>query len=199
VPALVAWILVIAYSWWTVTAYEFTTEAADSGKVEHWPSESGIARAADRATLLFFLHPKCPCTAASLAELERLLSAGSRSPGSLPKTIIVATVPAGHSPDWLSTRTVVAAERLPAATLFVDERGTEARRFGAAASGTLMWFDEHGRRLYVGGITASRGHEGANVGRDRVADLLRGRLQRADGIPAFGCRLCLPKNGGTGA
>ena len=58
-----------------------------------------------------------------------------------------------------------------------------------------MWFDAKGQRLYSGGITASRGHEGDSVGGDAVAALLRGEPTRTAGLPAFGCRLCLPESG----
>src|SRR5258708_6194734 len=37
-----------------------------------WPDAVGVARAADRATLLVSVHARCPCSRASLAELGEI-------------------------------------------------------------------------------------------------------------------------------
>jgi hypothetical protein len=55
-----------------------------------------------------------------------------------------------------------------------------------------MWFTSDGKCLYTGGITTSRGHEGDNVGLDSLVELLNGRQATGGGVPAMGCRLCLP-------
>src|SRR2546421_7651309 len=39
-----------------------------------WPAQSTLIRDARRPTLLMFLHPHCPCSRASLAELSVLAS-----------------------------------------------------------------------------------------------------------------------------
>ena len=39
-----------------------------------WPAESRLVRIPGEATLVMAAHPQCPCTRASLTELERLLS-----------------------------------------------------------------------------------------------------------------------------
>src|SRR6202008_3292913 len=39
-----------------------------------WPAKTQLVRAQYRATLIMFAHPRCPCTRASLEELNRLLA-----------------------------------------------------------------------------------------------------------------------------
>jgi hypothetical protein len=36
----------------------------------HWPADSSLARSGDGPTLVMFIHPHCPCTAASLEQLD---------------------------------------------------------------------------------------------------------------------------------
>jgi hypothetical protein len=192
--AIVAWIAAIGAGWWTLANYEFRVEKTISGAVNQWPANTGLPSAVDRPSLLFFMHPKCPCTRAYLAELERLWLPAPHDAPNAPQLTVVVTVPWGASDDWYETETLKKASALRGVNLVIDRNGTEARRFGVATSGTVMWFDAKGQRLYSGGITASRGHEGDSLGGDAVAALLRGDPNRTAGLPAFGCRLCLPES-----
>jgi hypothetical protein len=106
--------------------------------------------------------------------------------------VIDVTVPADADDEWLMSDTMQRAKALAGATVFVDRGGVEARRFGAATSGTVKWFDSAGQCLYSGGVTVSRGHEGSNIGSDAIDGLLRGGTAPVYGLPPFGCRLCLP-------
>ena len=45
---------------------------ASGVKPVNWPADSQIALDANRFTLVMFAHPHCPCTRASLGELEQL-------------------------------------------------------------------------------------------------------------------------------
>lgn len=62
---------------------------------------------------------------------------------------------------------------LPDAAVFWDEKGEEAQRFGVATSGHVLVFDRSGVRQFSGGVTASRGHEGASLGIDTIAKILK--------------------------
>ena len=190
---IVAWAILVGITCWAMFAYEFEREPGGSGNaVAHWPADAQIARTPGRPTLLLFLHPKCPCSRASLAELERIWVLQNDQNIHTPQLVVVATVPPDESDDWLATDTVEQALRLPGAQLVADPGGREAQRFGATTSGTVMWFDPEGKCLYAGGITSGRGHEGSNVGRDCLEQLMRGELPSQKGMPALGCRLCLP-------
>ena len=79
---------------------------------------------------------------------------------------------------------------IPGVRVLVDVDGREAARFGARTSGTVLVYSPHGALLFAGGITASRGHSGDNLGRDAVVTILdRGQPDRT-ATPVFGCPLC---------
>ncbi|MFO0864756.1 MAG: hypothetical protein U0744_08910 [Gemmataceae bacterium] len=70
-----------------------------------------------------------------------------------------------------------------------DPEGVEASLFGAETSGHVMLFDPSGHRRFHGGITASRGHAGENMGRQKIIAIVRGESTARDEFPVFGCRL----------
>src|SRR2546422_10428791 len=63
----------------TVALWNYESAAGHAGGTpEHWPPQAQITLDPQRATLLMFAHPRCPCSRASLGELNRLLA---RYPG----------------------------------------------------------------------------------------------------------------------
>jgi hypothetical protein len=91
--------------------------------------------------------------------------------------------------DWASTGLAQRAAAVPGVTLVRDEGGREATRFRALASGLTVLYGPDGRRLFSGGITASRGHEGDSFGRRRLLAILDGHPADRDESPVFGCAL----------
>jgi hypothetical protein len=188
------WCCLLIVGWYFVERYEFdVNEPASLGVVANWPSGSALQRSPDRAILVLFLHPKCPCSRATIHELKRLLAATATAPAPAPDLIVVATVPPSADESWLNTDTIAESKQIAGAKLYVDRAGHEAARFGATTSGMVMLFDAAGALRFHGGITISRGHEGDSAGRDRLAELLRGERCDLIELPVFGCRLCLPK------
>ncbi|HEV7281811.1 MAG TPA: hypothetical protein VGN57_16540 [Pirellulaceae bacterium] len=191
--AFLGWCIAAPGVWLWMSGYGFTTYAVtDASAPEKWPQESGLERAIDRPTLLFFVHPRCPCTRASIRQLEMLLGGSELTPRQRPKLIAVATLPADAAEDWRSTTAMEDISQLPNALVNWDVGGIEASRFGAVTSGTILLYDADGARVFAGGITASRGHEGPNVGCDRLAAALRHNDRSLpEPTPVFGCRLCV--------
>src|SRR5205823_6234038 len=74
--------------------------------------------------------------------------------------------------DWERTDLYRQAAAIPGVTICRDEEGAEARYFHAATSGQTLLYDEAGRLLFSGGITAARGHEGDNDGQQTLIALL---------------------------
>ena len=73
--------------------------------------------------------------------------------------------------------------------MVIDKGGTEARRFRVAGSGTTLLYAPTGQLLFSGGVTASRGHEGASVGSEAITRwVLRGSAPTVH-APVFGCAL----------
>ncbi len=180
-----AWLLAVAVGFAILWKYKSTPGSGGAVPPERWPAGSTVARSPDRATLLLFAHPRCTCTRASLAELARILA---RFHDRLDARVLFWTpreAPAGWDRGDLWT----SAARIPGVTVLRDAEGAEASRFGVATSGGVVLYDDRGRLLFHGGITAARGHEGDSFGQERIALLLTtGAADRAD-APVFGCAL----------
>lgn len=187
------WGLAVVCVWVWTAHYEFATYADDNAaSLQHWPEDSRLGLAADRPTLLFFMHPRCPCTRASVRELERTLTGAGLSEAQLPKCIVVASLPQDASDEWRDTHTLRSASALPRTEIVWDAAGVESSRFDAATSGAVRLFRADGELLFAGGVTASRGHEGDNAGGDRLRALLSQQTStRQAPTPVFGCRLCV--------
>ena len=153
-----------------------------------WPSASRIERPEGLATLVMLVHPRCPCSRASIEELDRLMV---RSRG-LVATRVLFLKPSDVSEDWEKTDLWRSAAAIPGVEVMRDDDGVEAARFGAATSGQVILYDRDGRLLFSGGITASRGHAGDNDGRDAIVSLLGGGRGTRHSSPVFGCSLLEP-------
>lgn len=198
------WLLGVLGLWIWMTAYQYRTEstgatalstaaAAGRQRLSSWPDDSSLALADDGFTLLFFMHPKCPCTRASARQLQRLLDGTRLTADQRPRVLVIASHPRLVAPSWWDTDTVRLCSQLPRTTVIPDPAGVETQRFGSSVSGTVMLFDSAGRRLFSGGITASRGLEGDSVGGDTLQQLLTEAVSGPQtDAPAFGCQLCHP-------
>jgi hypothetical protein len=186
--ALIVWIAVAVAGWYGISAYGFKGDPqATTGIVRHWPADSTIARMTGRPTLVLFLHPKCPCSRATVAELERLPVLVPSD--ALPDICVVAAAPRSTGDLWWSSPFLERAARLPNAHLVRDPGGVETELFGVRISGTVLLFDPAGNRLYAGGVTMSRGHAGDNVGLQAVTDLLVDHDADVSSIPPLGCAM----------
>ncbi|MBL7645616.1 MAG: RedB protein [Candidatus Hydrogenedentes bacterium] len=178
------WTLLLAAGACALSRYEFNGTMT-TGVAEHWPDNSVVQLDSERPTLVMFLHPRCPCSAASITQLDRVLR---RSPGRF-RTWVLLVRPAGVPETWEAGANAEAALRLPETTLLIDSAGELARQFGARYSGTVQAFDTGGNRRFTGGITASRGHEGESLGGLALRDIGAGRVPDAASMPVFGCSL----------
>jgi len=100
--------------------------------------------------------------------------------------------PAGWGRAGLRER----AESLPGVRIIDDIDGREASLFGAVNSGHTVVYGPDGKLWFHGGITASRGHEGDNLGADCVVAALNNRALAATTTPTFGCEIA-PRNEGS--
>lgn len=150
-----------------------------------WPAEARWIRHPERATLVLFLHPQCPCSAATLSELERMLpQLGGRA-----DIHLSFVLPAARTADWARAQLWRRAERFPGVELSVDEGGREAERFGARTSGETYLYAPSGQLLFRGGITSARGHEGDSAGKSAVLAYFRGQPVPVSGTRTFGCAI----------
>jgi hypothetical protein len=156
---------------------------------DRWPSESAIRRDGSRPTLLIFLHPRCPCSRASVAELATIAGdCGDRA-----AVHAVLLQPGEDRAGWGRSDLEADLAALPRLRIRPDPGGAEARRFGVATSGQVLLYDPGGRLIFSGGITPGRGHEGANDGRAAVVAGILGTGGGGTGYPVFGCALATPR------
>lgn len=141
-------------------------QSFSSGLSADWPDSTKLARPTSTGHLIVFVHPYCPCTRATLKNLDEVLDSTK-----LPVSIIqlrTASLESVHSP--ISSIASIASNN--GWDLILDDEGVEANKFGATTSGECMLFDSEGALLFAGGITASRGHLGNNQGLASLKDLI---------------------------
>jgi hypothetical protein len=153
-----------------------------------WPVASQILRAEDRPTLLFFAHPQCPCTRASIRELERLTARLHRKV----ETHVIFIKPSELSNERSWTDLSKSAEAICEARVVFDHEGIECEQFRARTSGLTLLYSDTGELLFQGGITPSRGHEGDNDGIAAVEAILLNGRTRVRQTSVFGCPLQTP-------
>ena len=181
---LVVWLAVVAGGTVAMVRYSEAPGIARSAP-DAWPTKSKLLRDRDRPTLVMFLHPRCPCSRASVGELERLLA---NVHGKL-DVCVAFVVPPGAADTWEETDLTRRIGSLQGVRHYTDKDGTEAHLFGAETSGQTMLYDSTGKLRFRGGITAGRGHAGDNPGRSALEDLVLRGEANSTGTPVFGCAL----------
>jgi hypothetical protein len=200
-----AWAAALFAGAWAVQRHQREAGAAGAAPASLPASASELAPGSRGPAVLWaFVHPQCPCTGASLRELEQVLVAHQRSlRGSRLSVRVAFYRPTGSASSWSRTASWRATERLaksfPAVSLHDDRGGALARSMGVLTSGHVLLYDAARRLRFSGGVTISRGHEGSNPAEDALVRLLR----RADvwslaasprppalvKTPVFGCAL----------
>jgi hypothetical protein len=184
---VLAWLAVVSAGLLALADYASRPGEPASAKGQ-WPTGASVPLAASRATFVMFAHPRCPCTRASLGELERIME---RCQGRL-ETHVLFWQPAGAPANWAHTDLWSRAAGIPGVRVAADVGGRETARFGARTSGQTFLYDGLGCLLFSGGITALRGHEGDNAGADAVVDLVTTGCGALRAAPVFGCSLFTP-------
>jgi len=78
-----------------------------------------------------FVHPRCPCSQASINELARL---AARCRDRMDLTVLFIE-PANRPPDWCQSALVSNATSIPGLNVIFDRDGQLAAKFGAVTSG----------------------------------------------------------------
>jgi hypothetical protein len=188
VLSTLVWLITIVVGMGVLLNYE-TAPGVAAVPRSNWPVGSRVARDRERATLVMTVHPKCPCTRASISELARLMA---QCQGKVSAKLLFLR-PRGMPVGWEKTDLWWSAAAIPGVEVSSDYRGVEARRFGAKTSGQTFLFDAKGRLLFSGGITADRGHEGDNAGRGAIVAMLHGEKIAMSRTLVFGCSLVDPE------
>ena len=174
---------------------DYGSEAGKAGSAPaRWPDglQAMIKPDPARPTLVLFAHPLCPCTRASLWELESITN---RLYGMVDLHVLFYEPEdtRGMTGTWEASALKKMAAKLPGTQMHKDVEGGIAQHFGAYTSGQVLLYDTDGKLQFAGGITPSRGHTGSNPGRaaiisavvsDEGVDPLAPRIN-----PVFGCSL----------
>lgn len=142
-----------------------------------------------RALMVMALHPRCPCSDASLYEMQRLLAEiGDSCDG-----VILWYHPRIKAAGWPSRPNEMAPGKARARVVD-DPDGELSSALGALTSGHVTLVDASGRVRFTGGLTISRGHRGPSPGQVAIRQILGGEPPVATSAPVFGCSLefCRP-------
>lgn len=179
----VLWIALLLLGYGRMANYA-TTPGVLAAVPSIWKDDLGLGPLPEDGAIVVFLHPRCPCSNASLTELEEVVSRTKTPP-----IRMVFFVPNPITENWTQSTAVSLARALPGASVVWDERGVIADRFGAKTSGHVLWYDRSGTLQFSGGVTAKRGHIGPNRGQTALVDLSVGKRPVTTTTPVFGCSL----------
>lgn len=180
VSAVAAWAALVAVGFAAWYRYEHTP--GDPGPPPQSPAPAGAAR-----EVVAYVHPRCPCSRATVAELAALALAHRGSAG----VTVVLVLPPGGGAGWEHGPVLAAAERLGLGTR-CDAGGREAVKDGATTSGHVVARDAQGRVVFTGGVTPARGRTGDCLGRRAVVAVLGGDEPPVRAAPVFGYTLLTP-------
>ena len=168
-----------------------TVEAAETGErhtvPSTWPDDVVAMRPHREATLLVFLHPRCPCSLATLAELERLLPLAKKPID----TWLIYGIPSTADAGWRETSTWKRGEGIANTQQVFDPGGQLAQQFGVATSGDCLLYHADGNLAFQGGITPSRAHEGNCLGQADLLLALNENARNVRDLPVYGCPLVI--------
>jgi hypothetical protein len=179
-----AWLLAAAGGFFALANHQ-SSEGTKGATPQQFPTHSRLMLDPMRDTLIMFAHPRCPCTRASIEELNHLLA---RSEGKVAAQVWFFT-PSNSVRDWARSDSWQSAAAIPGVTVQEDRDGALARLLGAETSGYVLLYTKGGKLLFRGGITESRGHAGDNAGESAILALLAGEDSRPRETPVYGCAL----------
>ena len=163
---------------------------------QQWPQSTQLSLAPDRHTVVLAVHPRCPCTRASINELERSIG-HAKTPPQIYALVFEPTTDEAtdlHA-NFAATDITRNLRRIPNTTVIPDPGSTIAADFGALTSGHAIVYDTKGNLVFSGGLTPTRAHEGPNTGTESLKRLFNGDQPIAQNAPVFGCPLCSETKG----
>jgi len=184
------WLIAVTGGMFALWNYS-VTPGAPAGPPVTWPEGSAAHRAEGLPTLVMAVHPHCPCSRASVDELNVLMTRGKDR---LAVNVLFIR-PKGMPEDWEKSDLWQKAAAIPGVRALVDVEAIETQRFQARTSGQVILYDARGKLVFSGGITPARGHAGQSAGKAAIlAFLTLGNLPvRTSEV--FGCPLFGPNAG----
>ncbi|MEM1093577.1 MAG: RedB protein [Bacteroidota bacterium] len=187
VAVAVAWVGFVGAGFAVLEQY--TAEAGAFGTpASVWPDATTLPDLDGAPRLIVFAHPHCPCTRASIRELERLMRHAQPY-----LTADVLFIQPGDS-SWAASDLWRMAEAIPGVRITADPGGQESQKFGIMTSGHASLYAADGLLQFSGGITPARGHEGDSRGKTAILGYLQQEASAiSDASAVFGCSLRNPE------
>lgn len=178
------WLLISIFGVFYLFQYS-AKPGASSKNSTIWPVGSHISKPKEKNTLVIFAHPHCPCSKATIRELERLI------PHIKDKVDmhVVFVKPKNKNITWVKGSLWKQVQSLPSVHASIDQDGFESKVFGAKTSGQVYFYNSNNKLVFSGGITPSRGHEGDSLGRKYILDAIQSPTDEIKISQVFGCAL----------
>jgi hypothetical protein len=182
--AIAMWVIAVLAG--VLSLNRYSTRAGPTIQPEPiWPVSDRLKESSGVYCLVMTVHPECPCSRASIDELEVLMT---RCHGRLDSRVLFVELP-GMEQDSAATDLWKSASRIKGVTCVRDPNGELAARFHAQTSGQVFVYDVRGDLRFSGGITASRAHAGDNDGVTAIESIIDGSAPMVSHTPVFGCSL----------
>lgn len=182
------WLGLVALGMGKLNAYANTPgERANASTT--FPLLSRVQTEKGKSTLILFVHPKCGCSVATVAELARLF------PKISSQTVvnIIFLKPEGFSEHDVRGDLWEDAKKISGAVLKIDSENRESDLFGAKTSGQTFLYNSAGYLIFEGGLTSSRGHTGDSKGRQDILNYFENPINwTLAESSVFGCGLKTP-------
>ncbi len=182
---VIVWLSLAATGVFYLARFEGTAAQGEVAYPSVFPEASQLRPGDDIPTLIFFAHPKCPCTRAGLRELARLMA---EIDGKV-TAYVVFLQPKGVEPEWTVTDSFHAATAIPNVQVVIDKDELETTLFNARTSSITLLYDRDKKLRFDGGLTLARGHEGSGPGRNAIFDIVTSDISSSAASPVFGCPL----------
>lgn len=174
-----AWGGMVVLGFGMLSRYE-TTPGLAGKPSSHWPMDTTLRPDRGRPNVVFAVHPRCPCTRASMEGLAAIVAEFPDAPS----VRMLVYRPTNAPANWGEAMPPVAGP-----TWVDDPDGREAAKFGLRTSGAIAAYDASGQLQFHGGITRVRGRKVFSEGYASVCAILRGELPPVDFCLAYGCNL----------
>ncbi len=144
-----------------------------------FPSVNRVALNNNKPTVLVFVHPLCPCTPATISQLETITTAAHI-------TVIQSGPAVGLNKPDTSHRSTQ-DHRL--GRQMSDASGELSRAFGAMTSGHVVAYSPEGELLFSGGVTPGRAMTGPSKGLTELREALQSHRRVSTSTDVFGCSI----------
>ena len=166
---------------------EFSWQPGEEGTPpKEWPAELTSPVLDGQPLVMVFLHPKCPCSRATLDELSIAMNRVTARA----QFIAVFEQPDQADKRWIETDIWNRAASITGLTRIIDIDSRLVKTFRVKTSGDTVVYSAEGKLLFHGGLTLGRDHRGENPGRVFVESLASDGTLLPCTSPVFGCPLC---------